>query len=77
MTKFLVAFAGATRIPERSLALKAQANEADAAGKLREKGAQFAFDLSGALGRSVLHAGRCDAHQALRRGGADADGGAG
>ncbi|PWB83068.1 MAG: AsmA family protein [Methylocystaceae bacterium] len=44
---FFVAFAGVTRIPERSLALKAQANEADAAGKPREKGVQIGFDLNG------------------------------
>lgn len=44
---FSLAFAGATRIPERSLALKAQANEADAAGKPRDKGVQIGFDLSG------------------------------
>lgn len=44
---FFLAFAGATRIPDRSLALKAQANEADSAGKPREKGMQIGFDLSG------------------------------
>lgn len=44
---FSLAFAGSTRIPERSLALKAQANEADAAGRPREKGLQIGFDLSG------------------------------
>lgn len=44
---FSVAFAGQTRIPERSLALKAQASEADAAGKPRDKGVQIGFDLSG------------------------------
>jgi AsmA protein len=44
---FSVAFAGSTRIPERSLAVKAQAHEADAAGKPREKGVQIGFDLSG------------------------------
>ncbi|WP_159728537.1 AsmA family protein [Methylosinus sp. Ce-a6] len=44
---FSLAFAGQTRIPDRSLALKAQASEADASGKPREKGVQIGFDLSG------------------------------
>lgn len=44
---FALAFAGSTRIPERSLAIKAQAHEADTAGKPREKGVQIGFDLSG------------------------------
>ena len=44
---FSLAFAGQTRIADRSLAMKAQASEADASGKPREKGVQIGFDLSG------------------------------
>jgi AsmA protein len=44
---FSLAFTGAARIPDRALALKAQANEADAVGKPRDKGLQIGFDLSG------------------------------
>ncbi|MBI3274789.1 MAG: AsmA family protein, partial [Methylocystis sp.] len=44
---FSLAFAGSTRIPDRSLALKAQANEADASGKPRDKGVQIGFDIAG------------------------------
>jgi AsmA protein len=44
---FALAFAGSARVSERSLALKALANEADGAGKPREKGLQISFDISG------------------------------
>jgi AsmA protein len=44
---FYLAFSGSTRIPDRSLAIKAQAFEADSLGKPREKGLQIGFDLSG------------------------------
>jgi AsmA protein len=44
---FSLAFSGSTRIPERSLSIKAQASEADNFGKPREKGLQMGFDLSG------------------------------
>jgi AsmA protein len=44
---FFLSFAGATRIPERSFAIRAQAREADAAGAPRDNGMQIGFDLSG------------------------------
>jgi AsmA protein len=44
---FSLVFSGSTRIPDRSLAIKAQAFEADNLGKPREKGLQIGFDLSG------------------------------
>jgi AsmA protein len=44
---FAVSFAGSANILERSLALKAVAREADAAGRPRDKGLQIAFDLAG------------------------------
>jgi AsmA protein len=44
---FALTFAGSTRIPERSLAIEAQAREADAAGAPRDNGVQIGFDLSG------------------------------
>ncbi|MBY6243390.1 AsmA family protein [Methylosinus sp. Sm6] len=44
---FSLAFAGSARIPERSLAIKAQAREADAAGSPRDNGVQIAFDVVG------------------------------
>ncbi len=66
---FALAFAGQTRIPERSLAMKAQANEADAAGKPREKGVQIGFDLSGAWDDPVFAP---DAAALIKRSGAAA-----
>lgn len=44
---FALTFAGAARVPERALTLKGQANEADGAGKPRDKGMQIGFDISG------------------------------
>lgn len=44
---FALTLSGTTNLAERSLALKAAAREADAAGKPREKGLQIAFDLVG------------------------------
>lgn len=44
---FALAFSGAANFIERSLALKAVAREADAAGKAREKGLQIAVDVAG------------------------------
>jgi AsmA protein len=44
---FFLSFAGAARIPERSLAIRAQAREADAAGLPRDNGVHIGFDLSG------------------------------
>lgn len=44
---FYLAFSGAARIPERGLAIKAQAREADAAGVPRDNGMHIGFDLSG------------------------------
>ena len=64
-----LAFAGQTRIPERSLAMKAQANEADAAGKPRENGVQIGFDLSGAWDDPVFAP---DAAALIKRSGAAA-----
>ncbi|ATQ68024.1 MULTISPECIES: AsmA family protein [Methylosinus] len=45
---FSLAFAGSARIPERGLAIKAEAREADAAGAPRDNGVQLGFELSGA-----------------------------
>lgn len=45
---FALSLKGSANLAERSLALKAAAREADAAGKPREKGLQIAFDLAGA-----------------------------
>lgn len=44
---FALAFTGAANLGERTLALKAAAREADAAGKPREKGLQIAIDATG------------------------------
>lgn len=44
---FSLVFSGSTRIPDRSLAITAQASEADTLGKPREKGLHIGFDLSG------------------------------
>lgn len=44
---FGVTFSGTANLLERSLALKATAREADAAGGAREQGLQIAFDLAG------------------------------
>lgn len=66
---FSLAFAGQTRIPERSLAVKAQASEADASGKMREKGVQIGFDLSGAWDDPVFAP---DAAALIKRSGAAA-----
>lgn len=64
---FSLAFAGGARIPERSLAFKAQAAEADASGKPREKGAQIAFELSGPWDDPIF---ALDAAALIRRSGA-------
>ncbi|WP_424362828.1 AsmA family protein [Methylocystis parvus] len=45
---FALSLKGSTNLAERTLALKAAAREADAAGKPRDKGLQIAFDLAGA-----------------------------
>lgn len=44
---FALRFEGSANLAERILALKAAAQEADAAGKPRDKGLQIAFDLTG------------------------------
>lgn len=44
---FSLAFAGSARVPDRSFTIKAIAADADSAGKLREKGLQIGFDISG------------------------------
>ncbi|HEY8260381.1 MAG TPA: AsmA family protein [Methylosinus sp.] len=44
---FFLAFSGVARIPERSLAIRAQAREADSAGLPRDNGVHIGFDLSG------------------------------
>ncbi len=44
---FALRFEGSANLAERILALKAAAQEADAAGKPRDKGLQIAFDLAG------------------------------
>jgi len=44
---FAVSFSGSANLIERSLSLKAVAQEADAAGAARDKGPQIALDLAG------------------------------
>jgi AsmA protein len=44
---FSLTFAGSANVPERTLAVKAAAREADPAGKPRDKGLQIAVDVAG------------------------------
>jgi AsmA protein len=66
---FSLVFAGSARIPERSLAIKAEAREADAAGAPRDKGVQIGFELSGAWDEPAF---ALDAAALIKRSGAAA-----
>jgi len=66
---FSLTFAGAARIGERMLSLKALASEADEAGKPRPKGTQIGFDLSGSWDDPTLAP---DTRALIRRSGAAA-----
>lgn len=66
---FALAFEGAARLAERSLAIKAVAQEADGAGMLKEKGMNISFDLAGAWDDLTL---KPDAQSFIRRSGAAA-----
>jgi AsmA protein len=66
---FVLAFAGSARAPERTLALKALASEADEAGRPRAKGLQIGFELSGGWDDPTLTP---DAQAFIRRSGAAA-----
>lgn len=66
---FTLAFSGGANIPERSLSIKAAAQEADADGARRDKGFQIAFDLAGGWDELSLTP---DAQSIIRRSGAAA-----
>ncbi|MEF3365351.1 AsmA family protein [Methylocystis sp. 9N] len=61
---FTLAFDGVARIPERGLALKALAREADDAGKAKDKGVSISFDISGGWDELALTS---DAQAFIRR----------
>ena len=66
---FTLAFDGVAQLPERSLAMKAVAQEADGAGKPNDKGMNIAFDIAGGWDELTLTP---DAQAFIRRSGAAA-----
>jgi AsmA protein len=66
---FTMQFSGSTRIPDRALAFKALAHEADANGRPRENGMQLGFDLTGDWGEPNFLP---DAQALIKRSGAAA-----
>lgn len=66
---FALGFTGAAKIAERAVTLKAQANEADGAGRAREKGLHIGFDISGSWDELALIP---DAQALIKRSGAAA-----
>jgi len=66
---FALAFSGAVKVAERSVAITAQASEADAAGRPRDGGAHIGFDVTGGFDEFALAP---DAQALIRQSGAAA-----